>query len=346
VNDRFMKACFREDVDRTPVWMMRQAGRYLPEYRAIRAEHDFLTMCKTPALAAEVTVQPVDILGVDAAILFSDILILPEAMGCELRFRKDHGPEFPKPVRTLQDIDALSIPDPVEKTGFVMDAIHEIKTRLAGRVPLIGFAGAPYTVASYMVEGGGSKDYQNIKTMALSEPAQFDRLMEKVTTATIDYLNAQIDAGVDAVQVFDTWAGTLSERMYLERVLPHVKRIFKSLNRNPGGRRVATIYFAKNCGAWMEQIVDVGADVLGVDWTMDLAHARAISRDRVALQGNLDPITLFSPPAIIRAEVKRVLEAYGPGPGHIFNLGHGILPTVPPAHAKAMVDAVHEFSAR
>ncbi len=343
---RFLQACFRQPVDRVPVWMMRQAGRYLPEYRAVRAQHTFLEMCKKPEIATEVTLQPIDILGVDAAILFSDILILPEAMGIELRFRPDHGPEFPTPVRTAADVERLHVPDPRKDVPFVLEAIRRIQDGLRGRVPLIGFAGAPFTVASYMVEGGGSKDYRNIKTMALAEPETFDRLMTKVTDATIAYLNAQIEAGAQAVQLFDTWAGALPEWLYLERVFPHVQRIFAALTRERNGERIATIYFAKGAGQWFSKVVGAGADVLGVDWTLDLGHARTIVGERVALQGNLDPATLLAPPEVIRREVRRVLDSYGDAPGHIFNLGHGITPEVPPAHAKAMIEAVHEFGTR
>jgi uroporphyrinogen decarboxylase len=275
--------------------------------------------------------------------LFSDILILPEAMGLELRFRKDHGPEFPTPVRTAADIDALAVPDPNDKTGFVMEAIRRIQDGLKGRVPLIGFAGAPFTVASYMVEGGGSKHYQYIKGMAWERPDEFERLMTKVSDATLAYLNAQIEAGAEAVQLFDTWAGMLPEHMFLGQVLPHVKRIIAGLDRNHGGRRIPVIYFAKGAGMWFDHLKDVGADVLGVDWTLDLGRARKLVGDAVALQGNMDPITLLSPPDVIRREAKRTLESYGAGPGHIFNLGHGIIPEVPPAHAKALVEAVQEY---
>lgn len=341
---RFLKACFREPVDRTPIWIMRQAGRYLPQYREVRAKYDFLTMCKTPEVAAEVTVQPIDYLGVDAAILFSDILILPEAMGLELRFRKDHGPEFPAPVRTAADFSRLHVPDAEKELAFVMQAVRIIKDRLNDRVPLIGFAGAPFTVASYMVEGGGSDDYAAIKGMALGAPEDFDRLLGLVSDATIAYLNAQIDAGADAVQLFDTWAGQLPEHVFVNQVLPHVKRIIANLRR-PAGRRVAVIYFAKGAGAWLEHLAGCGADVLGLDWTFDIGRARRLVGDRFALQGNMDPTVLKLGKDVIRREAARVLDAYGAGPGHIFNLGHGITPEVPPENAKALVEAVHELSA-
>jgi uroporphyrinogen decarboxylase len=324
---------------------MRQAGRYLPQYRAVRANHDFLTMCKTPALAAEVTIQPVDHLGVDAAILFSDILILPEAMGLELRFRKDHGPEFPAPFRTAADLNRLHVPDPRTELKFVLDAIGLIKEQLKGRVPLIGFAGAPFTVASYMVEGQGSDDYAIIKRLAIEDPELFDKLMTQVSEATVAYLNAQSAAGCDALQIFDTWAGQLPEHIYIHQVLPHVKNIIRALHRKVGDRRIAIIYFAKGAGTWLQAIQDVGADVLGVDWTMDLGRARKLTNNTVALQGNMDPTVLLTTPAIIRREVKRTLDSFGKGPGHIFNLGHGITPQVLPENAKIMVDAVHEFSA-
>ena len=343
VNTRFLNACFREPVDQTPVWMMRQAGRYLPEYRAIRADHSFLEMCKTPALAAEVTVQPIDRLGVDAAIMFNDILTLPGEMGLDLSFKKDHGPQFSNPVRTADDVRALKVPEPRRDMAYVVEAIQLIKEKLADRVPLIGFAGAPFTVASYMVEGQGSKDYAHIKGLALREPDIFAELMNRVTDATIAYLNAQIEAGVDAVQVFDTWAGQLPEHIYLERVLPHVQRLFRELIRKTDGRRIATIYFAKGSGGWLHHLRTIECDVLGMDWTVDLARARAALGDRYALQGNLDPTTLLTTPDIIRAEVHRVLASFGSGPGHIFNLGHGILPSVPPEHAQALIDAVRSY---
>lgn len=340
---RFLQACFREPVDRTPIWIMRQAGRYLPQYREVRAKYDFLTMCKTPEVAAEVTVQPIDYLGTDAAILFSDILILPEAMGLELRFRKDHGPEFPQPVREARDFDRLHLPDPAKELGFVLQAIQIIKERLNGRVPLIGFAGAPFTVVSYMVEGGGSDDYARIKGLALGDPEAFARLMKLVSDATIAYLNAQIAAGADAVQLFDTWAGQLPEHVYVEQVLPHVRNVVAALDRNPAGRRIPVIYFAKGAAAWTEHLKTVGADVLGFDWTVDLGRARKLVGGAAALQGNLDPTTLLMSRETIRREAKRVIDAYGRGPGHIFNLGHGITPQVPPENAKALVEAVHEF---
>jgi uroporphyrinogen decarboxylase len=343
---RFLKACFREPVDTTPIWIMRQAGRYLPQYREVRAKYDFLTMCKTPEVAAEVTVQPIDYLGTDAAILFSDILILPEAMGLELRFRKDHGPEFPQPVRETRDFDRLHLPDPAKETAFVVEAIRLIKDRLKERVPLIGFAGAPFTVASYMVEGGGSENYSLIKGLALREPESFDRLLKMVSDATVAYLNAQISAGADAVQLFDTWAGQLPEHVYVQQVLPHVRNVINALDRRPQGRRVPVIYFAKGAGAWTDHLRTVGADVLGFDWTVDIARARKQVGDVAALQGNLDPTTLLMTPEVIRREAKRVIDAYGKGPGHIFNLGHGITPQVPPENAKALVEAVHEFGAQ
>lgn len=345
MNQRFLRACFREPVDRTPIWIMRQAGRYLPQYRAVRQQYSFLEMCKTPAVAAEVTVQPVEYLDVDAAILFSDILIVPEAMGLALEFKKDHGPKFARPVRTSGDIAALRIPEPRKHTAFVLDAIHEVQSRLAGRVPLIGFAGAPFTVASYMVEGEGSEDYANIKRLAWEYPRAFETLLAKVTDATIAYVNAQIEAGADAVQLFDTWAGQLPEHTYKEQVFPHVQRLLASLVRSCRGRRIATIYFAKGAGIWFDSLLTSGADVIGIDWTHDLGRARAMAAGRVALQGNLDPVALLLPPERIRAEAARVLASYGSGPGHIFNLGHGITPDVPPEHAKVLVDAVHELSA-
>jgi uroporphyrinogen decarboxylase len=302
-------------------------------------------MCKRPELATEVTPQPIDYLGVDAAILFSDILILPEAMGLELRFKKDHGPEFPAPVRTGADLARIHVPDPQKELGFVIEAVKRIKEGLRDRAPLIGFAGAPYTVLSYMVEGGGSETYATVKGIALGDPELFEKLMSLVTESTIAYLNAQIDAGADAVQLFDTWAGNLPEHMYINQVLPHVKRVIAGLTK-PAGRRVAVIYFAKGAGQWLDRVETVGADVLGLDWTTDLGRARKQLGGRVALQGNMDPSVLLLSPAIVKREVERTLRSYGRGPGHIFNLGHGITPEVDPKSAKLVVETVHELSAK
>jgi len=341
VNDLFLKACRRQRVERTPVWMMRQAGRYLPEYRAVRAKTSFLTLCKTPSLAAEVTIQPVDIVGVDAAIIFSDILVVPEAMGMHLEMVESEGPRLPDPIRTKQDVDALRIPDPQRHLRYVMDAIEATRRTLAGRVPVIGFAGSPWTLAAYMIEGGGSKTFGNIKRMMLEDPETLLALLKKIGYAVRLYLEAQIAAGADAVQIFDTWGGTLTPDCYLKFSLDPVFDIVSTMRRDGA----PVIVFSKGAHHSLGQIAQVGADVVGIDWTIDMADARRLTSDRVALQGNLDPAYLYASPEVIRREVRSILRKYGQGPGHIFNLGHGILPDVPVENAKAMVRAVKEESA-
>ncbi len=339
-NDLFLKACRRQKVQRTPVWIMRQAGRYLPEYRAIRAQRDFKTMCKTPELATEVTIQPVDALGVDAAILFSDILVVPEAMGMEWQMVESEGPRFPRPVRTRSDIENLGVPDPEKGLRFVLDAIGQTKRQLDGRVPLIGFSGAPWTLATYMIEGGSSASLRHTKAMMLDEPESFLLLLKKIGQAVRLYLEAQLAAGADAVQLFDTWAGTLAPDHFRKFALDPLWAILSSLHR--GGAPV--IVFAKGANHSLHDIAGLGADVIGLDWTIDLAMAREITNDRVALQGNLDPSALYASPESIRREVRAVLRKYGRGPGHVFNLGHGIMPDVPVEHVQAMVRAVKEES--
>lgn len=340
-NDLFLKACRRQKVERTPVWIMRQAGRYLPEYRAIRAQMDFKTMCKTPELAAAVTIQPVDVLGVDAAIIFSDILVVPEAMGMEWQMEEQRGPRFPRPLRSRADIEALVVPDPEKSLRFVLDAIGQAKRHLVGRVPLIGFSGAPWTLATYMIEGGGSSSFRYTKAMMLDEPDAFLLLLKKVGETVRLYLEAQVAAGADAVQLFDTWAGVLAPDHFRKFALDPLWETISSLHRE--GEPL--IVFAKGASHSLHDIVGIGADVVGIDWTMDLAAAREIAGDRVALQGNLDPAALYASPESIRREVRAVLRKYGRGPGHIFNLGHGITPDVPVEHARAMVRAVKEESA-
>jgi len=320
--------------------MMRQAGRYLPEYRAVRARADFLTMCKTPALAAEVTVQPVDLIGVDAAIIFSDILVIPEAMGMRLEMIESEGPRLSRPVRSKRDVDALIIPDPHQQLRYVMEAIETARRALAGRVPLIGFAGSPWTLAAYMVEGGGSKDFRSIKQMMLEEPETLGALLEKLSTSVRYYLEAQIAAGADAVQIFDTWGGTLTPDRYLKFSLDPMFNIVSTMRRESA----PVIVFSKGANQALREIAQIGADVIGIDWTIDMAEARALTEDRVALQGNLDPSFLYASPEAIRNEVLTILRSYGNGPGHIFNLGHGILPDVPVEHARALVRAVKEES--
>lgn len=340
-NQNFLNALHRQPVDRTPVWLMRQAGRYLPEYRALRAKAgDFMSLCTNPELACEVTLQPLRRFDLDAAILFSDILTIPDAMGLGLYFEKGEGPRFKKPVRTERDIHALGVPDPDLSLCYVTDAIKLIKPEL--NVPLIGFSGSPWTLATYMVEGGPSKQYSIIKKMMFSEPALLHHLLETLTQSVTDYLNAQIAAGVDTVMLFDSWGGVLSTQTYGPFSLNPMKKIIAGLNKNPEGKKVPVIMFTKNGHPWLESMVDSGADALGIDWSIDLATARARIADKVALQGNLEPSVLYSSPDNIRREVKRVMQSYGEGSGHIFNFGHGMLPDIPFEHVEVLVDAVHD----
>jgi len=346
-NDRFLRACLRQDVDRTPVWMMRQAGRYLPEYRETRANAGgFLDLCRNPELACEVTLQPVDILGVDAAILFSDILVVPEAMGMELTFGTGEGPQFPHPVRSRADVEKLPVPDPEVELKYVMDAVSTIRKGLNGRVPLIGFTGSPWTLATYMVEGGGSKNFSKIKAMMFNEPATMHLLLDKLADAVAAYLNAQIAHGAQAVQIFDTWGGVLTTRDYREFSLRYMEKIIAQLTREHEGRRVPVIVYTKGGMGWLEAIADSGCDVVGLDWSIDIDEARRRVGDRVALQGNMDPTILYAKPERIRAEVKDILARFGHGNGHVFNLGHGITPDVPPEHAIEFIRAVQEESVR
>ena len=346
-NDLLLRALLREPTPRTPLWMMRQAGRYLPEYRATRAKAgSFLKLCMSPELACEVTLQPLERYRLDAAILFSDILTIPHAMDVGLEFEAGEGPKIARPVRTSADIDRLTVPDPEGELRYVMDAVRLIRRELHGRVPLIGFAGSPWTVGTYMVEGGGSRTFQHIKGMLYGAPRELHRLLEIVTRATLQYLNAQITAGAQAVMVFDTWGGVLTPSDYREFSLRYMQRIVDGLTRMREGRRVPVILFTKGGGTWLAEMAATGCDALGVDWTTNLADARRAVQDGVALQGNLDPGVLYAPPAQIREQVARVLASYGPGHGHVFNLGHGIHPDVPPEHALAMVEAVHELSPR
>ncbi len=344
-NDRFLRALLKEPVDVTPVWMMRQAGRYLPEYRATRARAgSFMDLCRNPELACEVTLQPLERFPLDAAILFSDILTVPDAMGLGLYFAEGEGPRFERPVRSEADIDRLGVPDPEQELGYVMDAVRLIRRELAGRVPLIGFSGSPWTLATYMVEGGSSKEYARVKGMMYDRPELMHRLLETVAEAVTAYLNAQIRAGAQAVQIFDTWGGILTPRDYREFSLRHMARIVEGLIREHEGRRVPVILFTKGGGAWLEDMAATGADALGLDWTIDIGEARTRVGDQVALQGNMDPCVLYASPERIRREVADILAAYGHGSGHVFNLGHGIHPGVDPAHAAAFIEAVHELS--
>jgi len=338
MNTRFLDACRGLPVDRTPVWLMRQAGRYLPEYMRVREKCSFLQLCKTPDLAARVTLQPVDILGVDAAILFSDILIPLEPMGMRLDFVP--GPVFEDPVRTLDHVERLRIPVMEEEVPFVLETIRLLRRELEGRVPLIGFGGAPFTLACYMVEGKGSKDFAALKKMMYSAPEIYSALMDKITTMLIGYLNAQITSGAQAIQLFDTWGGILSPSDYERYALPYTTRVISGI-RTDG---VPIIHFVKGAGAMLECVGKAGGDVLGLDWHTGLGKARDILGPDVAVQGNLDPTLLYGPKPLIEAEVKRILEENRGRPGHIFNLGHGILPDTPPENASFMVECVHRLS--
>ena len=344
-NDRFLRALLREPVDVTPVWMMRQAGRYLPEYRATRARAgSFMDLCKSPELACEVTLQPLERFPLDAAILFSDILTIPDAMGLGLYFAEGEGPRFEHPVRSAADIDKLGVPDPERELKYVMDAVRTIRRELHGRVPLIGFSGSPWTLSTYMVEGSSSKEYANVKGMLFDRPDLMHKLLDTLARSVTSYLNAQIAAGAQAVMVFDTWGGILTPRDYREFSLCYMEQIVAGLTREADGRRVPVVLFTKGGGGWLEVMADTGCDALGVDWTLDLADARRRVGDRVALQGNMDPTVLYASPERIRQEVVTILESYGKGSGHVFNLGHGIHQHVDPEHAAAFIEAVHELS--
>jgi len=346
-NDRFLRALLRQPVDVTPVWMMRQAGRYLPEYKATRAKAgDFMSLCKNKELACEVTIQPLDRYDLDAAILFSDILTIPDAMGLGLYFEEGEGPRFRKIIRTEADVNALAVVNTEKDLSYVTDAVSTIRQELNGRVPLIGFSGSPWTLATYMVEGGSSKDFRHVKGMLYSQPEVLHQLLDKLTLSVIDYLNAQILAGAQAVQIFDTWGGNLSDEAYIQFSLNYMQKIVQGLIREHDGRKIPVIVFTKGGGLWLPEMADIGADALGLDWTMNLGRARALVGDKVALQGNMDPSVLYGSAAQIEKEVARLLQAYGQGEGHVFNLGHGIHQFVDPANAKVFVDAVHALSAQ
>jgi uroporphyrinogen decarboxylase len=344
-NDLLLRALLREATPRRPIWLMRQAGRYLPEYRATRTRAGgFLEMCTNPQVACEITLQPVNRYPLDAAILFSDILTIPHAMNLGLEFEAGEGPKFERPVRTPADIDKLGVPDPGRELKYVTDAVALVRRELAGRVPLIGFAGSPWTVATYMVEGGSSKSFGLIKRMMYESPRELHRLLELLVKATILYLNAQIAAGAQAVMLFDTWGGVLTPAQYEEFSLRHMAQVIDALTRKSDGRRVPNIVFTKGGGAWLAKIAAIGCDAVGVDWTTDLSEARTAVGGRVALQGNLDPSALFATPEILRAQALRVLDSYGAGPGHVFNLGHGITPDVDPERVALLVETVQDYS--
>jgi uroporphyrinogen decarboxylase len=344
-NDRFLRALQGEPVDRTPIWMMRQAGRYLPEYRELRAKAgSFLDLCTNPELACEVTLQPLRRYPMDAAILFSDILTIPDAMGLGLHFVEGEGPRFHKPVRTAADIQALSVVDAARDLKYVMDAVVTIRRELNGSVPLIGFSGSPWTLATYMVEGASSRDFARVKTLAFNEPELMHHLLSVLADSVTDYLRCQIESGAQAVQIFDTWGGALSSAAYREFSLQYMQRIVAGLPREHEGRRVPVILFTKNGGLWLESMAETGADCLGLDWTTDIGSARARVGDKVSLQGNMDPALLRASPQRIREEVGNILASFGKGSGHVFNLGHGITPDIDPAHVTAFVEAVQELS--
>ena len=344
-NDRFLRALARQPVDKTPVWMMRQAGRYLPEYRQVRAQAgDFMSLCKNTELACEVTLQPLERFELDAAILFSDILTIPDAMGLGLYFEEGEGPKFRKPVRTEADIDRLQVVNTASDLGYVTDAVSMIRRELNGRVPLIGFSGSPWTLATYMIEGQSSRDFIRAKTMLYTQPEVLHQLLEKLSLSVIDYLNAQILAGAQVVQIFDTWGGALSHDAYLEFSLVYMKKIVDGLIKHADGRDVPVILFTKGGGHWLEVMADSGCDCLGLDWTVDIGAAKGRVGSQVALQGNMDPAVLRSDREGIESEVKTILKSFGDDDGHVFNLGHGITPDINPDNVKTFIDAVHKFS--
>ena len=346
-NDRLIRALLRQPVDITPVWMMRQAGRYLPEYLKIRKQAgSFMALCTNPELACEVTLQPIERFPLDAAILFSDILTIPDAMGLGLYFEEGEGPRFKKPVRSAADVNALGIPDPETELRYVMDAVRLIRQTLDNRLPLIGFSGSPWTLATYMVEGSSTKTFSRIKGMLYSEPQLLHQLLDTIAASVSSYLNAQIAAGAQAVMIFDTWGGVLTPDDYRDFSLQYMQKIVAGLTREAEGLQVPVVLFTKGGCQWLEAMADTGADALGLDWSTDLAMARKRVGDRVALQGNLDPAVLYATPEVIREQVAHVLAQFGAGSGHVFNLGHGITPDVDPENAGALVEAVHELSAQ
>lgn len=348
-NDLYLRTLKGQKVERTPIWVMRQAGRYLPEYRAVRKQAgDFLTLCKTPDLACEVTMQPIDRFGLDAAILFSDILTIPDAMGLELVLEEGIGPVFNKPIRSQADIDALSVPDAEDDLGYVMDAVRVIRKELDGRVPLIGFTGSPWTLASYMVEGSGSKDFRRIKGLMFESPMAAHQLLQIVTDSVIQYLKAQVAAGAQSLMVFDTWGGMLSTSNYQSFSLAYMQKIVSAIKSDESGKDIPIVLFTKGGGQWLEMMADTGCDGLGLDWTVDIADAKARVGDRVILQGNMDPVVMNTGQQQVKDNAMQVLEAYGQhvdgNKGHIFNLGHGIQPFAHPDNMQALVETVQNHS--
>ena len=343
-NDNFLRALLREPTDFTPLWLMRQAGRYLPEYNETRRRAgNFLALCKSPSLACEVTLQPLARYDLDAAILFSDILTVPDAMGLGLYFAEGEGPKFERPLREEWAIRDLTAPDPYDHLRYVMDAVVEIRRALDNSVPLIGFSGSPFTLACYMVEGGGSADFRTLKTMLYSRPDLLHRILEVNATAVTNYLNAQIESGAQAVQIFDTWGGALSHAAYQEFSLSYMQRVIAGLKKTHDGERIPCIVFTKGGGQWLEAIAASGCDAVGLDWTTDIGDARRRVGNQVALQGNFDPMALFASPEAVAAEATRILDSYGSGTGHVFNLGHGINQHTPPGNVSVLVETVHNY---
>ena len=346
-NDTLIRALLRQPTEYTPVWLMRQAGRYLPEYNQTRSRAgSFLGLCKDPGYATEVTLQPLARFELDAAILFSDILTVPDAMGLGLYFAEGEGPKFERPLRDEWAIRDLAVPDPGDELRYVIDAVSEIRRALGGSVPLIGFSGSPYTLACYMVEGGASDDFRTVKTMLYARPDLLHRILEVNAQAVTHYLNAQIESGAQAVMIFDTWGGNLSHAAYREFSLAYLQRIIAGLKREHAGARIPAVVFTKGCGNWLEDIAAIGCDAVSLDWSVDIAQARARIGARVALQGNLDPAVLFAPAEVVQRETEKILAAFGHGSGHVFNLGHGISQFTPPEAVKILVDCVHQSSRR
>ena len=344
-NDTFLRALLKEPVPYTPIWIMRQAGRYLPEYNQTRARAgNFLALCKSPDYCTEVTMQPIVHFGLDAAILFSDILTIPDAMGLGLYFAEGEGPKFERPLREEWAIRDLSAPNPEEHLGYVLDAVRQIRKTLDNEVPLIGFSGSPFTLACYMIEGGGSDDFRTTKTMLYQRPDLLHHILQVNAKAVTDYLNAQILAGAQAVQIFDTWGGMLSSKAYEEFSLAYLKQVVSGLIKEHDGQRVPSIVFTKGGGVWLEKIANIGCDAVGLDWMCEIGEARKRVGHKVALQGNMDPMALFAGPEVVRKEAHRILKSFGQGSGHVFNLGHGVSQYTPPENVAALVDAVHELS--
>lgn len=343
MNDRFLRALRREPVDKTPIWLMRQAGRYLPEYRQIRTKAgSFMKLCKTPELATTVTLQPLVRFPLDAAIVFSDILTIPDAMGLGLSFAENEGPRFAHPIRSIAQVNRLSIPDMHTELNYVMETIRMVRHELNNQVPLLGFSGSPWTLATYMVEGGSSKTFSLIKQWLFTEPTGLHQLLQLLAQTVIHYLSAQINAGAQVVMIFDTWGGVLTTQDYAVFSLPYMSEIVSVLKQTHPS--VPIILFTKNSGQWLEKIATCGCDAVGIDWTMDIGQAKKRVGDKVALQGNMDPAVLYASPKRIEQEVEYILKAYGSGPGHIFNLGHGIQPDTPPEHVACLVETVHRSS--